>query len=112
MQWMRLKYEDDEKIDKKNTLSFTLCLELPESGGGLYTFDSSSNPILTTFIPRSCIHSFAKKEKILYKVGYMVTHNGQTYHMIAPSQKSNKKRITLQGHGVYDKNKDTWYLYW
>jgi hypothetical protein len=113
MQYLRLKYNENESIDTKNTLSFTLAIELPEYGGGLYTFDTINLGFLDHFIPKPLVYSFAKKEKIEYKTGYIVSHNGQTFHMIAPCQPSKtKKRITLQGHGVYEKLSNTWYLYW
>jgi hypothetical protein len=113
LQWQRLTFGPDEDIDTENTLSFTLAIELPPGGGGLYTFDQKLSPVFTLFVPRGLVTSFAPKTKIEYKEGFMVTHNGQTDHMIAPCEMSkDKKRITLQGHGVYEKNKDTWYLYW
>jgi hypothetical protein len=98
LQYKHLKFNKNENIDLDNTLSFTLCLELPPTGGGLFTFEDD------------------KKTKINYKEGYIVCHNGQTTHMIAPSTSvSDSKqyyRITLQGHGIYEKNSNTWYLYW
>lgn len=113
LQWQKLTFSKDEDIDMQNMLSFTLAIELPPGGGGLYTFEQNIPPIVTVLIPRGIVSSFAPKTKIEYKEGYMVTHNGQTDHMIAPCEMSvNKKRITLQGHGVYEKNNDTWYLYW
>jgi len=72
-------------------------LELPSSaGGGLYIFDNENI-------------------KVNYKIGYITCHNGKTTHMIAPTAYNNNTdfyRITLQGHGLYDKNKNTWYIYW
>jgi hypothetical protein len=113
MQWQMLTYKKGEDIDMQNMLSFTLAIELPPGGGGLYTFEQQVSPLVTLFIPRGIVSSFAPKTKIEYKQGFMVTHNGQMDHMIAPCEMSrNKKRITLQGHGVYEKNSDTWFLYW
>lgn len=110
MQWNRLNYKNNENIDTKNTLSFTLALELPKGGGGLYTFEDDISSLI---IPKPILNSLSKKHYIKYKVGYIVLHNGQTNHMIAPCQQSKDQyRITLQGHGVYEKNSKTWYLYW
>ena len=93
-----LKETEHEDIDYDKTLSFTLCLELPPTGGGLYKFENN------------------QKTKINYKAGYIVCHNGKTTHMIAPSpipdDDKTHYRITLQGHGLYDKKKNTWWLYW
>jgi len=114
MQWNRLRYSEEEDVDENNTLSFTLALELPEGGGGLYTFENIPEmpPVLNLIVPRPLLNSVSKKTKIEYKVGWMVTHNGQTYHMIAPCKPSKEYRITLQGHGIYEKNSNTWWLYW
>ena len=97
-QYRHLPLTENEDIDYNKTLSFTLCLELPPTGGGLYKFENKHNT------------------KVIYKPGYIVCHNGKTTHMIAPSStpKDNNTyyRITLQGHGLYDKKQDTWWLYW
>jgi len=115
MQWNRLRYSADEDIDTDNTLSFTLAIALPPGGAGLYTFDDVWVPpgALQLLVPRALCLSAAKKTLIQYKEGYMVTHNGQTSHMIAPSPAHiGGHRITLQGHGVYDRRANTWWLYW
>jgi hypothetical protein len=113
LQWKRLTFEKDDEIDEKYTMSFTLALELPIKGGGLYMFESSDLGLLNYVNVGSFLHSFAKKEKIEYKVGYIVMHNGMDYHMIAPCETSKThKRITLQGHGVYEKKSNTWWIYW
>ena len=115
LQFLRLEYGKDEDIDLQNTLSFTIALQIPESGSGLYMIDLPKIPTpLQYIIPRPMITAVAEKTKIEYKVGYIVCHNGQSTHMIAPSEwKGNDTyRITIQGHGVYDKKKETWYLYW
>jgi len=113
LQFQRLTFSDDSEIDSDYTMSFTLSLELPESGAGLYTFDSPDLGLLHYVIPPPLVHTFSKKTRIDYKVGWMVVHNGMTFHMIAPCKEDKyKKRITLQGHGVYEKNENTWWLYW
>ena len=97
-QYNHVKFSKNEDIDYSKTVSFTLTLELPPTGGGLVLFEDN------------------KKTKIKYKPGYIVCHNGKTTHMISPSPlpKDDKThyRITLQGHSVYDKNSNTWWLYW
>jgi hypothetical protein len=88
-------------------------LELPPKGGGLYIFESPEFGLLNYLNVGSFLHSFSEKHKIEYKVGYIVVHNGMDHHMIAPCEVSNEfSRITLQGHGVYEKAKNTWWLYW
>lgn len=110
-QYMLLKFNKNEIIDLSKTLSFTLCLELPTNGGGLYVFDKEKIDYNDTMFG---LPIKTEKTKIDYYPGYIVCHNGLTTHMIAPSFNicDNNYRITLQGHGVYEKNSNTWYLYW
>lgn len=110
-QFARLTYDPEESIDYSNTLSFTLCLELPTGGGGLYVF-SSDFGLLNYIFPKALSLSLETKKKIEYKVGWIVSHNGSSTHMIAPCKPSKTNRITLQGHGVYDKRANKWWLYW
>jgi hypothetical protein len=107
LQFRNLRILPVEDIDYANTMSFTLALELPESGGGIMLFDESPSFFKTISL------NLARKTVIPYKVGWMVTHNGQETHMILPCQWSDKRpRITLQGHGLFDKASDSWSLYW
>jgi hypothetical protein len=97
LQYRYIDFDEPVDIDLDKTGSFTLCLELPKTGGGLYVFED-------------------EKVKVNYRPGYIVCHNGKTNHMIAPSPVSDSKkleyRITLQFHSLYDKLSNTWYLYW
>jgi hypothetical protein len=95
LQYLNLEFDEKIDLDLDKTLSFTLTLELPKTGGGLYIFGN-------------------EQVKINYFPGYIVCHNGKISHMISSSPQSNKisYRITLQGHGLYDKLSNTWYIYW
>lgn len=108
-QYELLQFNENENIDNIDTLSFTLCLELPTSGGGLYVFDNLQSNDLFFGLPINSI-----KKKVEYKPGYIVCHNGKDIHMISPSCciYDNNYRITLQGHGIYEKISNTWFLYW
>lgn len=111
-QWQKIKPIPGESLDTDNTLSFTLTLELPELGGGLYLFKNIPKNCL---IPRPIKHILADKEHIHYRKGYYVLHTGNTVHMIAPSKYNKKEikyRITLQCHGIKDLNSNTWWIYW
>ena len=105
MQFLRIGMDDISP----ETLSFTLALEVPEGGAGLYVFENAEANVL---VPRPVVYNMADKKLIQYHAGWMVTHSGKTYHMIAPSKRGTGKRITLQGHGVYQSSTDTWWLYW
>jgi hypothetical protein len=115
LQHQFLQTNKQEKLDLVNTLSFTLTIALPQTGGGLYMFEV--DPAYDLYPPIVQLRK-AKKKRINYKAGWMVAHNGNDWHMIAPSadpktrSERGKYRITLQGHGVYDIKTMTWYLYW
>ena len=86
------------------TMSFTVPIELPVSGGGLWMWDDDvSHPIQLLG---------KKKTFIPYEPGRMVLHNGKRFHQIAPAAKTepNALRITLQGHAV--RIGDRWWVYW
>ena len=111
MQYNRLHFHEFQDIDEENTLSFTLALELPASGAGLYVFDGEGPPHV--LLPKLAYYNAMTKHKLIYKTGWMVTHQGKSLHMIAPSSsKTGELRITLQGHGVFDRSCNTWWLYW
>lgn len=95
LQYLNVNFDEPVDIDLDKTGSFTLCLELPKTGGGLYVFEN-------------------EKVKVNYRPGYIVCHNGKTKHMIAPSpvSKEDALRITCQFHGLYDKLSNTWFIYW
>ena len=116
LQYQHLKWESKSSIDFSNTLSFTLPIQLPESGGGLDLSDCNHLEFLSIaqrnrmdwdLIPR-----FRNSQYHPYQVGQMVIHSGYTLHRIAPTSiaKNTDKRVTLQGHGVLVDG--TWQLYW
>lgn len=112
MQYNRLTYFENENIDTENLLSFTLPIELPNKAG-LYLFDTEISVLQMYTTPRILWYNLAKKVYVPYKEGEIVLHKGSTYHMIGPSEVNKEKyRMTLQGHGVFDKVSNTWWLYW
>ena len=119
-QWRKIRHYPHEDLDIENTFSFTLTVQLPKSGGGLYIFkDIKPSDSISKFIPNPILYNLAQKEKINYRKGHFVLHTGNTTHMIAHSNFSGEEkgdetqyRITLQCHGIYDKNNDIWWIYW
>lgn len=101
-------WEKYEEYDFNNPLSFTLALELPDTGGGLNTWEES----LAEQYDRQS--EFSKGMKSLsylnqgpptvveYEVGKMFYFIGPLLHQIAPAYKPvpSDRRITLQGHGI------------
>jgi len=105
-------------FDLQNTISFTLPLNLPASGGGLIVWEP-----ITLEQNRDCVRQNrfdeivrrARKTScttIRYSIGRMVLHNGHTLHQIAGAPKISvtDERITWQGHGVLADG--IWRLYW
>lgn len=116
LQYQYLTWENLDNIDFSNTFSFTLPIQLPDSGGGLNLCDLNyleylkireNNQIDWDLIPR-----FRNQNYHPYQVGEIVLHSGHTMHQIAPTSivKASDRRVTLQGHGVYVN--DTWQIYW
>jgi hypothetical protein len=94
----------------RKRFSFTIPIQLPENGGGLHIwkhiFANTMLPVWADLLFNKDKHSY-----IPYKEGNIAIHNGDHYHLIAPSKFGDTlDRITLQGHGVF--NNDTLYLYW
>jgi ribosomal protein L17 len=98
----------DFDIDLDKTISFTICLEA-QKGPHIYFF----YPKKDNFLPKIIKFNNVKKYSIHYKPGNIVSHNGHDYHMIAPNKTvNNTKRITMQGHIIYDKRDQMYYIYW
>ena len=95
-----LDIDIDIDIDLDKTLSFTICLEAQE-GPHLYIYEKN-------------IHEKDTLHSINYIPGHIVCHNGHDFHMIAPNKRVDQlvKRITVQGHIIYDKITKTHFIYW
>jgi hypothetical protein len=100
--------------------SFTVPLALPAAGGGLLVWDSITSGEVTR-------HAIAHRVRLAdaaaaltrrleprrhaYRVGSMCVHSGQLVHRAAPwSQHAGDRRITLQGHALFDRGR--WHVYW
>ncbi|GAB5371661.1 hypothetical protein AAMO2058_001599100 [Amorphochlora amoebiformis] len=108
--------ESNAKLGEVNVISFTLPLLLPAFGeAGLYTFTNK-----TTYTPEGAHGLYPREfgEAVRnfhrYTVGELVIHGGVLNHQIAESTMIFPKdgRITLQGHGIFDENRDAWLIYW
>ena len=99
--------------DLEKHLSFTLALELPKYGGGLYHWDYVYADVAhMDFSEREEYLSSKEKKYTKYSPGQLAIHSGDMYHQIAPMQEvqNEDRRITLQGHAALIN--DTYYLYW
>lgn len=95
----------DESCDLNKTISFTVPIDLPSDTSGLFIFNADK-----TCTDRKKA-SLSKRALVKYKMGKLVLHSGNNYHIMKPSLiLKNEYRITLQGHGVLCNNK--WYIFW
>lgn len=87
------------------TLSFTLPIALPATGGGLY-FWPDARADLESAAPSGPprLHSYA--------LGQITLHRGNVWHQIAPTpgMSARDRRITMQGHAM--RCRDGWSIYW
>lgn len=95
------------EIDLENTLSFTLTLEKPENGAGLYFWDDDTLEQYEIDNEYSrYLKTVSTKENphiIQYRTGSLFYFMGSSlWHQIAPAYKLNEfdRRITMQAHGV------------
>lgn len=103
----------DKTIDPESPISFTLAIQLPSQGGGLWTWDVYKKD--TEGLDSDAIYALlANKERqyLPYSPGQLVLHSGHMYHQIAPMKDSQAgdERITLQGHGIRSENE--YLIYW
>lgn len=101
-------------MDLKNTLSFTLALEMPESGSGLNVWRYLTGDDIDKWNYLDCnerLKTLDPPTYIPYKVGRMTYFIGHLIHQIPATKelKQTDRRITLQGHGV--KCDGIWYIY-
>lgn len=102
LQYSLLDWEG-ANADFSNPISFTLCLALPTSGGGLHFWDLQKDEWLgCTPEEQETLTRERSKRFYPYSVGRLVVHSGHHVHQIAPMvhPKKDDKRITLQGHGI------------
>lgn len=95
-----------QTVDFLNPLSITLCLRLPEQGGGLNTWHKIDKK--TTFQGHEMIDfnfdrsTLVQPQYTPYTPGYIYVSNGHRVHQIAPANpmKPTDRRITLQAHAL------------
>lgn len=100
-------WEQFSSFDLENTLSFTLTLERPENGAGLYFWDDNTLEQYEIDNEYSrYLKTVSTKENphiIQYRAGSLFYFMGSSlWHQIAPAYKLNEfdRRITMQAHGV------------
>ncbi len=110
--FVTLKWDTEEEIDFKQTISFTLSIKLPKEGGGLRLWDVTYYEV--TSLPREQAKELVKSRKAavhMYQTGSWICHSGNELHQILPwKSEPGDQRITLQGHGLFYENR--WNLFW
>jgi hypothetical protein len=98
-----------------DAFSFTLPLQLPSAGAGLFMWDKKGAQVFSGWALAKAllfrgVQCFRPKTRIDYKEGWIVCHDGQHYHMMTPSTiQDGEHRITAQGHGLLIDGE--WHLY-
>lgn len=99
---VRLDWEDEIERRDGERMSFTMAIDLPAAGSGIYVW----NYAYDRFVTRSeeeLEEELAElgSEYVDYEVGAMVIHTGDQLHQIAPDRiiEEGEWRLTLQGHG-------------
>jgi len=91
-------------VDLDRQVSFTLSLEQPAGGAGMYVWDVHGED--TAHLPAREVRAMLDaRAPVLhpYRRGWLTLHSGSFYHQAAPmpSMRPGERRITLQGHGVW-----------
>ena len=99
-----------EGAELEETISFTLPIELPRSGGGLRHWPRGE-AWAEEELGQEGRHVLGKAELHRYRAGVLTVHSGTLFHAIAPApdHHPDDRRITLQGHGV--RCGDRWLLF-
>ena len=108
-----LQHEWQENQARKEHISFTLALKLPQLGGGMNIWDLHHDEV--DCLSQREVEDLARSRDWRfhpYELGSFALHSGHFLHQIAPATniQPEDERITLQGHGTCDRG--IWYLYW
>tara|TARA_B100000315_G_scaffold162395_1_gene150829 strand:- start:6971 stop:7669 length:699 start_codon:yes stop_codon:yes gene_type:complete len=113
LQFKNLDWSMLDPLDIENPISFTLSIDLPKKGAGLYYWNYLYNESIG-LSKMEIKKEFQRKKRnyFPYTEGKMIIHSGLLVHQIAPMKNSvpSDNRLTLQGHAIYGKG--TWHLYW
>ena len=101
-------------VNFKETMSFTIPIDLPSGGGGLYTWADEVNPYSFNYTTNETKLSELKSPTVSnsYTEGEMIYFMGYLLHQMMPgvNVQPTDRRITVQGHG--QKCDGVWRLYW
>lgn len=112
-QYTDLPVPGAKDVDSDSSISVTLPVELPASGGGIDFYDAELEDVINLDYDqaqrelRSC-----PKRHYEYAPGRLVVHSGRHFHQVAPTPEyvPGERRITLQGHALHADGR--WIFYW
>lgn len=109
---------DNENLDMNNVFTFTIGIQLPKKCG-LYIYDYTEddmkkeyNSLFDGLKPTYLKFRSKTRYKIEYDIGKIYFHDGLHFHMISEFNSEREDRITLQGHGIWDKQNKHYIIYW
>lgn len=111
-QYECIDWPNAAEIDFSRTISVTLPIRLPTSGGGLRVWNLSLDEVQTVPKHEARRRAAAAESRVhRYAAGELICHPGQLLHQIQPwAAVPGDERVTLQAHGLfYD---GAWQLYW
>jgi hypothetical protein len=116
-QYTLLDWPGTKAKDETRPMSFTLPIALPQSGGGLHTWDFHYHDLVEE-LANSDSKALARRiggsspQYFPYALGELAVHSGHILHQAAPASRmvEGDERITLQGHALACDGK--WILYW
>ena len=102
-------------FDFSRTYSFTIPLTTPK-GTGLYIIDVKEDEV-SKWVPLWWSLRGKTMQRIDYQLGQCYLHHGKYFHCIAPfwgKQNDGRylDRITIQGHAVYCRSRNEYWVYW
>lgn len=112
LQDLDLEWEDGGARRPDERISFTLPVQLPKCGGGLWVWDIEHEDVRDQATIDVAALATHERTLVQYQVGELVVHSGDRLHQIENARQAEpgEVRMTLQGHAR--KTRGTWILYW
>jgi hypothetical protein len=108
-----LDWVDDPNDDPKRRITFTVPIEVPRAGAGVYVWPIRREDTLgKTKAELEKLHADTPPTFHEYHEGSLLLHDGNRLHQIAADRpmEDHESRVTFQGHGVLSEG--DWQLYW
>jgi hypothetical protein len=114
MQELQVPWPKGYGFDYEKTYSFTIPISVTRDSG-LYIFAKKAKNI-NPYVPLCWKLRNINRQKIYYENGKCYLHHGKWFHLISPFRGKQETmymdRITLQGHVLYCKTTQSYWIYW